>query len=445
MAPYQFPAELSSWIAMFALTLDPRVQQMLMPLFVGVLFGRERRTVTSWLRVLEVGEDFERWYRFLGSVGRAVDRIAKKLILLLLSRLPIGERVLFALDDSPTKRYGPKVEGAGVHHNPTPGPANQKHLYGHVWVTIALVCRHAHWGTIALPIMARLYVRIINLPVLKYKYGWQFRTKLELGAELVEMLAGWLKHLGKSVWVVADGAYCKREFLRRAAAAGVIVVSRLRKDAALFDTPPKTVSGKRGRGRPRIYGKNRISLAKRAGQSRGWKTIEVVLYGERVVKRYKSFLATYPPAGGLILVVLVKNDDGSWVAFCCTDTTASVADVLEAVADRSGIEQVFHDVKEVHGSGQQQLRNVWRNVAAWNMNLWMYTLTELWAWDRPASELRDRSDSPWDDPSRRPSHANRCNALRGQSLEMVISQHCRTLSLPAKIVELIGRLAKRAA
>jgi hypothetical protein len=28
-------------------------------------------------------------------------------------------RIRFALDDTPSKRYGPHVEGAGVHHNPT--------------------------------------------------------------------------------------------------------------------------------------------------------------------------------------------------------------------------------------------------------------------------------------------------------------------------------------
>ena len=52
--------------------------------------------------------------------------------------LPLPERVLLVIDDSPTKRYGPKVEGADVHHNPTPGPADQPFLYGHVWVTISL-------------------------------------------------------------------------------------------------------------------------------------------------------------------------------------------------------------------------------------------------------------------------------------------------------------------
>ena len=45
--------------------------------------------------------------------------------------------------------------------------------------------------------------------------------------------------------------------------AGFVVVARLRKDAALFDLPAVPPPGrKRGRGRPPIYGKNRLSLAK---------------------------------------------------------------------------------------------------------------------------------------------------------------------------------------
>jgi hypothetical protein len=35
--------------------------------------------------------------------------------------LPSGGRLLLAVDDTPTKRYGPKVQGAGIHHNPTRG------------------------------------------------------------------------------------------------------------------------------------------------------------------------------------------------------------------------------------------------------------------------------------------------------------------------------------
>ena len=34
------------------------------------------------------------------------------------------------------------VEGTDVHRSPTPGPADQAYLYGHVWVTISLALRH---------------------------------------------------------------------------------------------------------------------------------------------------------------------------------------------------------------------------------------------------------------------------------------------------------------
>ena len=55
-------------------------------------------------------------------------------------------------------------------------------------------------------------------------------------------------------------------------------------------------------------------------------------------------------------MVLVKEERG-WTAFFCTDANATVEQILEAVADRAAIEQTFHDVKEVHGTGQQQVRN----------------------------------------------------------------------------------------
>ncbi len=86
-----------------------------------------------------------------------------------------------------------------------------------------------------------------------------------------------------------------------------------------------------------------------------------------------------------------------------------MASILETVADRSALEQVFHDVKEVHGAGQQQLRHVWANVGAWNLIGWWHTLVELWAWDRSKSQSCNRSDSPWDKAERRPSVSVRPN------------------------------------
>ncbi len=237
--------------------------------------------------------------------------------------------------------------------------------------------------------------------------------------------------------MVVDGGYAKRPFLKTAMAAGAIVVSRLRKDAALFDVRASVPAEKRGRGRPRTYGKNRISLAKRAGQKRGWQVATMVLYGKAVTKRYKTFLATYPPAGGLIRVVLVDDEEqGQWRAYFCTKVDATVTEIQEAVADRAAIEQVFHDIKEVHGVGQAQVRNYWSNVAAYHVKLWWHTLIELWAWHRPAKELVDRRTSPWDDEERRPSHADRRNALRRHCLLEEFRAATEAAPVPRKIESL---------
>ena len=133
------------------------------------------------------------------------------------------------------------------------------------------------------------------------------------------------------------------------------------------------------------------------------------LYGAPAVKRYKTFVATWRPAGGAIRVVLVDEPTG-WVAFFCTDVSVSVAGILEVIAARFSLEIAFRDCKEVVGAGQQQVRFVWANVGAFHQCLWTFTMTEAWAWGRPAEGLVDRTASPWASPSRRPSHADKRRA-----------------------------------
>jgi hypothetical protein len=176
-------------------------------------------------------------------------------------------------------------------------------------------------------------------------------------------------------------------------------------------------------------GRERLCLAKRAGHRRGWQTADFALYGATVSKTFKTFLATYHPAGGRIRVVLVREPDG-WAAFFCTEADATVEQILEAVADRTAVEQDFHDLKEVHGAGQQQVRHYWANVAVFHLNLWLHTLTELWAWHQAHGRLCDRRDRPWDQAERRPSHADRRNALRRWCVQTEIRHagHRRPLS-----------------
>jgi len=152
---------------------------------------------------------------------------------------------------------------------------------------------------------------------------------------------------------------------------------------------------------------NKISLAKRAAHKKGWQTISYHCRGTEVTRQIKTFLATSRLVSGPIRVVIVRFDDGGWAPYFCTDSSAEVQDILEAVASRWAIEEHFHDVKEIWGAGQQQVRNVWSSVGCWHLNGWLYTLVELCSWDVEKSKLTDRSNRPWDNPDRRPSHADR--------------------------------------
>jgi len=442
---WQCPSEWSEWSQWLAAGLHARNRWRLPVLLVGILFAHGRRTVTTWLRAAGVSDDYQDYYYFLSALGRKTKSVATQLLLLVLRTVPLGDRLLVVIDDTPTKRYGPKVEGADIHHNPTPGPADQKYLYGHIWVTLSLALRHPRFGPLALPLLAMLYVRRQTMAKIPKWRGWTFATKLVLAARLVEWIAPIVKQAGKTLWIVVDGGYVKAPFLKRALRAGTTVIGRLRKDAALCDLPPKLRRGRRrGPGRPPKYGKNKISLTKRAAHREGWEVAQCTVYGQTVTKLYKTFLATYRPVGGIIRVVIVLEDH-DWYPFFSTDPNATAVEIIEAFADRATIEQDFHDVKEVWGTGQQQVRNIWTNLAVYHLNLWMHTLVELWSWNRPHGKLCDRSQSPWDDADRRPSHADRRKTLRQQILRAELSTITAAWSLPQKILTLARRLMALAA
>ena len=134
-----------------------------------------------------------------------------------------------------------------------------------------------------------------------------------------------------------------------------------------------------------------------------------------MIKKYKTSLATWRPGGGVIRVILVDEPTG-WRAYFCTDTSASGADILGMVADRFSLEITFGECKQIVGAGQQQVRFIWANIGAFHVCLWTFTLTEAWAWCRKEEELVDRSASPWDTVSRRPSHADKRRTWRRELL-----------------------------
>jgi hypothetical protein len=135
---------LAAWVGTLAQHLHGRNAWRLQRLVVGIILAQGRRTVTSWFRAAGITHGYRSYYYFLAALGLKVQAIGLSLLDLTIRRVPITGRLIVALDDTPTKRHGPEIEAAGRHHNPTPGPSGSKTLYGHNWVVLARLVKHAH-------------------------------------------------------------------------------------------------------------------------------------------------------------------------------------------------------------------------------------------------------------------------------------------------------------
>ncbi len=72
-------------------------------------------------------------------------------------------------------------------------------------------------------------------------------------------------------------------------------------------------------------------------------------------------------------------------------------------------------------------------------------MTEVWAWGRSQEDLVDRSASPWDVATRRPSHADKRNAWRRELLREELREVLRPGLSKAEIQATADRLLSLAA
>ena len=161
--------------AAVAIALHRRPGWRLHLVVIGILFAKGRKTITSWLRAAGIVRQYKAFYYFIGAMGGKTETIATVLFEIMIGRIfQKQNRVLTAIDDAAATRYGPKVQGAGIRRNPTVTPDGAKFIYGHVWVVLSALVRHEHWGTIALPLLAKMYIRAGDVS----RQRMRFQTKL---------------------------------------------------------------------------------------------------------------------------------------------------------------------------------------------------------------------------------------------------------------------------
>src|SRR3954454_17211796 len=114
MALSHLPPSVGSFFVELAHWLDKRSAARVPVLLLGMLLASGRRTVTSWFRSADLWEGWRQGYVTAYACGRQVKHMA------ITAQHPVKpvldrKRLLPAFDDTPPARYGPFVEGAGIH------------------------------------------------------------------------------------------------------------------------------------------------------------------------------------------------------------------------------------------------------------------------------------------------------------------------------------------
>jgi hypothetical protein len=277
--------------------------------------------------------------------------MGRRVLRLIVARLPDDEPVAVVLDDTVTPKKGPHVFGLATHIDAV--RSTRKHrafCFGHCWVMLAVVVRvpfsRRPW---ALPILFRLY----RPEKLCTKSGQPYRKKTELGREMLHLVASWLP--GRRVEASMDSGYANAT-VADGLPGNVVLFGRMRPDAVLSDV----FVPQGGPGRPRRFGQRLPTPAQWAKDAaQPWESRRMRLYGRDTTVRYKTFIAVWKALGPRplrIVVVDVPTGKVDLQAFFCTDPDLSGPDVLPRYARRWSIEVAFRDLKQHLGFGDSSAR-----------------------------------------------------------------------------------------
>jgi len=383
------PAEFTRWSMIFAPLFSKRVWRRVPVLLAGALLATGRRTVTALLRVMGLSEErqFQAFHRVL---NRAVwsSRAASHRLLLTLVQLfvPTGP-VLLGLDDTIERRWGRRIRARGIYRDPV--RSSHRHFVktsGLRWLSLMLLAP-IPWAqrVWALPFLTAL------CPSERYsaKCHRPHKKLTDWARQLLLQVSRWLP--GRVLVVVADTSFAALELLG-AVCRRLMVITRLRLDAALYAPPPPRRPGQTGR--PRRKGERLPTLkAILADPKTAWQRMTIAHWygkGPRQVE-WVSGTAVWYHAGLPVVPIrwlLVRDPMGQFApqGFLCTDQTVAPQQMLEWFILRWQMEVTFEEARAHLGLETQRQwsdRAIARTTPAL---LALYSLVTLIAQERLYAE-----------------------------------------------------------
>ncbi len=382
-----------------------------------------RRSIVSMVDVMDPSTRgaHDAYHRFVRAGSWSLTACFLALAKLVIALVPDPSCVTLYLDDTLFHRNGPKVEGAGSWRDAVRSTRKRVVFARGLNLVVLTVGLQPRWGgmTISIPVNLRLHRK--GEP-----------TMPALAAEMMAELAGWFP--STRFVLCADGAYATLagNHLERTA-----VVSRMRRDAALYEAPPSRTNR---RGRPRKKGARLGTPVQLARAATSWQEVELDWRGHEVTKLLwsRDVLWYRVCRDAMVRLVVVRDPTGHEPDdfFFTTDLQMSPGEVAEIYAGRWSIELCYREVKQGIGGQEPQSWKLKGPERAAGLAFWLYGAVWIWylkiSGERPCFAIK-----AWYPTKATPSFADALAELRRHLWRERITGDSGVLAVNEQTVDLL--------
>src|ERR671910_1431643 len=409
------PARFAAVILCFAPLLRERSWRHAEVLLIGAILVPGRRTVTGILRIagLARARRFVSYHRVLNRAAWSGRAAAHVLLGLLLDAFAPRGPVVLGLDDTIERRRGKRIAAKGIYRDPV------RSSHGHFVKASGL-----RWLSAMLLVPIPWAERIWALPFLtalapseRYnrEHGRRHKKLTEWGRQVVLQARRWLP--GRNLVLVADSSFAALEFLAALVCHGVVCITRLRLDAALYDPAPPRLPGTIGR--PRTKGVRLPTLSEvLADESTPWQALVVPgWYGAGAGRIEITSASAVWRHSGLPVVpirwVLIRDPEHRFApqALLCTDLAQDPAQIVSWFVQRWQVEVTFQEARAHLGVETQRQ---WSDKAVARTTPCLpalFSIVTLLTTRLPARERRRAATAAWY-PKPQPTFSDALAAVR---------------------------------
>jgi hypothetical protein len=345
------PAEISTFLGMFAPLFTPSVWHHAQVLVIGAVLTPGKRTVTTILSIMGLRQSphFQNYHRVLNRARWSSRTVSQQLLYMLIQVFVPQGPVVLGIDDTLERRRGKKIKAKGIYRDPV--RSSHSHFVkasGLRWLSVMLLVTipwaRAVWALPFLTVLA---------PSERYHQERRQRHKKlpDWARQMLVQIRRWLPQ--RELVVVADSSFAVLTLLHelRLLSQPVTMITRLRLDAALYEPAPARAIGQTGR--PRLKGRRLPTLQQvLLDSTTTWTPVTVARWYREPQREVEVVSATavwyhtgMPPVP--IRWVLIRDPQEKFMpqALLSTDVTLTPIQMVTWFVQRWQVEVTFQEVR----------------------------------------------------------------------------------------------------